>query len=328
MEEIALKVKTALDEARILVLSTQVVLATEWSAVFQARFDDLSEACRGLTVCALGVTLFALLLLIWPGAYHRIVLHGSDSPRFQRFIFRVMSSAHLPLAIGLGLVCYVSTNLIWGSGSGVAASVAISGAALALWYRPQIVELAFDLSKKEASMAPADRAPKDPSSKEDIKNKVEHVLTEARVVLPGAQALLGFQFAAMLTKTFDALPETSRIVHLLSLFALAFASILLITPASYHRVVEKGEFTERLHRIASGLMLAALIPLAFGFAGDVFVVVRMVTASLAIGVAGAGVILAVAFGLWFVLSLYCKHHPPKEESLDRRSVIADERRSV
>ena len=35
-----------------------------------------------------------------------------------------------------------------------------------------------------------------------LKDKVDDALTEARVVLPGAQALLGFQFAAMLAPGF------------------------------------------------------------------------------------------------------------------------------
>jgi hypothetical protein len=33
------------------------------------------------------------------------------------------------------------------------------------------------------------------SGKTDVHDKIRHALTEARVVLPGAQALLGFQLA-------------------------------------------------------------------------------------------------------------------------------------
>ncbi len=43
--------------------------------------------------------------------------------------------------------------------------------------------------------------------------KIEEMLTEARVVLPGAQALLGFQLAVALTHSFERLPFSSRLVH-------------------------------------------------------------------------------------------------------------------
>ena len=43
--------------------------------------------------------------------------------------------------------------------------------------------------------------------------KIEQMLTEARVILPGAQALLGFQLAVVLTQAFDRLPPSSKTLH-------------------------------------------------------------------------------------------------------------------
>ncbi|XIA63269.1 hypothetical protein ACFIOY_29350 [Bradyrhizobium sp. TZ2] len=37
--------------------------------------------------------------------------------------------------------------------------------------------------------------------------KIEQLLTEARGIMPGGQALLGFQFVATLTKAFETLPQ-------------------------------------------------------------------------------------------------------------------------
>ena len=39
-----------------------------------------------------------------------------------------------------------------------------------------------------------------------LSTKVEQLLTEARVIIPGAQALLGFQFTVTLTRSFEQLP--------------------------------------------------------------------------------------------------------------------------
>jgi len=53
---------------------------------------------------------------------------------------------------------------------------------------------------------------------------------------PGAQALLGFQFAVMLVDGFDQLPASSQYLHLVSLVAVALSTVLLIAPAAYHRL--------------------------------------------------------------------------------------------
>jgi len=57
------------------------------------------------------------------------------------------------------------------------------------------------------------------------------------MVIPGAQALLGFQFATFFQKPFDSLARSSQQVHLISLVLMAVSIILLMTIAAYHRPV-------------------------------------------------------------------------------------------
>ncbi len=140
--------------------------------------------------------------------------------------------------------------------------------------------------------------------KTKLQDKIKNLLTEARVVLPGAQALLGFQFATMLVEGFDKLPASSKYVHLASLGLIALTTILLITPAAYHRIVEQGENTEHFHRFGSRFVLAAAVPLALGICGDFFVVIRKVTESAAYGLIGASAALVFFYGLWFALPFY------------------------
>jgi hypothetical protein len=61
------------------------------------------------------------------------------------------------------------------------------------------------------------------------------MLTEARVILPGVQALLGFQFVVMLTKSFEQLSPAVRMAHLVGLVSLVLAIVLLIAPAVRYR---------------------------------------------------------------------------------------------
>jgi hypothetical protein len=139
--------------------------------------------------------------------------------------------------------------------------------------------------------------------KTELTDKIRHVLTEARVILPGAQALLGFQFATMLMNGFDELPGSSKGVHLIALALVVLSIVLLMAPAAYHRIVERGEETERFHRFASAMVLAATVPLALGLAGDLYVVVRKSLDSVPWAVAAALACLVCCYGLWFGFTL-------------------------
>jgi hypothetical protein len=79
--------------------------------------------------------------------------------------------------------------------------------------------------------------------------------------------------------------------------------VFLMAPAAFHRIVERGEDTERLHRFASAMVLAAMVPLALGIAGDFYIVLAKVLDSPGVAVGLAVVSLLVFFGLWFGLTL-------------------------
>jgi hypothetical protein len=130
------------------------------------------------------------------------------------------------------------------------------------------------------------------------------VLTESRVVLPGVQALLGFQFITVLTEAFDKLPDSSKYLHLLSLLLLALTTVLLIAPAAYHRIVEDGEDTEGFQRLAGRFVLAALVPLALAVSIDLFILTDKVTHSTPLAMALGGLMLLIFYGFWFGYTLY------------------------
>ncbi|HWW77013.1 MAG TPA: DUF6328 family protein, partial [Pyrinomonadaceae bacterium] len=156
--------------------------------------------------------------------------------------------------------------------------------------------------KRESEMEDEKGGREDKATK--LSDKIKHVLTECRVVLPGSQALLGFQFIVILSESFDKLPALSKYIHLACLGLNALTIVLLMTPAAYHRIVERGEESEHFHRFASKILVAALVPLALGLAGDVYVVVQKVTDSQLVSVVSALVTLAIFWELWFGLTLY------------------------
>ncbi|MFC6738844.1 DUF6328 family protein [Methylobacterium tardum] len=133
-----------------------------------------------------------------------------------------------------------------------------------------------------------------------LETKIEQMLTEARVVLPGAQALLGFQLVITFSEAFEKVPFASKLVHLIALGLLALTVIWLMAPAAFHRIVYAGEDTPEFHALGSRFLLAASVTLALGISADLGVAVAKVIASDAAGVASALVTLCLLTGLWHV----------------------------
>jgi hypothetical protein len=130
------------------------------------------------------------------------------------------------------------------------------------------------------------------------------MLTEARVILPGAQALIGFQLTVTLNRSFEQLPEHVKLVHVTALCCVGFAVILLMTPAALHRISFAGEDTAAFLRLGSAFVIAAPAFLAIGIAGDLFVASYKAVDSqvLALVVASASIVLLAIF--WFAIPLY------------------------
>jgi amino acid permease len=308
MAQLRNKVQNVLDESRLLVLGTEVLLGFQFRSLLEKGFESLPITSQFLKLCALGLMLLALALLISPSSYHRLVERGEDTEEIHRYASRVLCWALLPFALGLSIDLYVAAQKIIGWKTG--ATVGLLGIIVAIffWYALELYrrrERADEIAEEKQKELEVDREKdKERDPREKLSDKIKHVLTEARVVLPGAQALLGFQFVAVLMEGFDKLPNLSKYIHLAGLGLIALTIILLMTPAAYHRIVERGEETEHFHRFASKMIVAALIPLALGLCGEVYVVVQKVTGSQLVSVVAALITLAIFWELWFGLTLY------------------------
>jgi hypothetical protein len=140
-----------------------------------------------------------------------------------------------------------------------------------------------------------------------LKDSVQFTLDEARMILPGIQALFGFQLIAIFNDRFDRdLEVLQKGVHLLALLLVAVACALVMAPAAYHRQVEQGSVSRSMLAIASRFIGFGLVPLMLGVSLDVYVVSFLVTGSNAwAGVTGLGC-FAVFAGLWFAFPRWQK----------------------
>ena len=68
-----------------------------------------------------------------------------------------------------------------------------------------------------------------------IKQCVEFILEECRMVLPGIQALFGFQLIAVFNQSFSEISSLDKSIHLAAILCTVGAIACLMGPAAYHR---------------------------------------------------------------------------------------------
>ncbi len=289
------RVTASLSEVRSLILGAQILLGFQYRAAFEGRFAALPLAAQYLQIAAFVLLIATTALMIAPAPYHRITAGGQATVAMERYTNRIALLALAPFALALAADFAVALAGQLGLTGACALGAAIALATLLCWFGPA-------LKRRETANPPA-------KPKEDemvsTKDRITNLLTESRIVLPGVQALLGFQFASYLTQAFEKLSPIGKAVNTASLLLLVLAMVLLMMPAPYHQLVEGGEHSESFERVAERLVLAALVPLALGVAGDVFVVAQVV-----LGIAaGAAVAVGCAAGmmaLWFGLPLLAR----------------------
>jgi hypothetical protein len=261
------KVKTALDENRLLVLGAQVLFGFQFQGVFQDAFSELPSVARGMNSLALTLMALTIGLLIVPSMQHRIVEGGADTNRIHRVAGLFAGAALLPFGMSLGLDIFIVVDHLFGALAATIAGSLICALAAVLWF---IIGFVLRLRLKVSAMAEKEEPTPLPA-------RIEQMLTQARVILPGAQALLGFQLAVTFTRSFGELDIASRLVHMAALCFVVLAVLLLMTPAALHRIAFRGQDTETFLTLGSGFVLAAPIALALGLAGDMQVAITRAT---------------------------------------------------
>jgi hypothetical protein len=146
--------------------------------------------------------------------------------------------------------------------------------------------------------------PAGPGRREEIKldSAAAHLLEECRMVLPGIQALFGFQLIAVFNDGFgEKLTSGQQQLHFLALFLVALSAGLVMAPAAIHRQTQQRAVSERFIWLSSWLVLLSMFPLAVGLSLDVYLIGCIVFDTAAASIASAVTLFAVLMGLWLAL---------------------------
>jgi hypothetical protein len=137
-------------------------------------------------------------------------------------------------------------------------------------------------------------------STENLEQRAEAAIEEARMVLPGIQALFGFQLIAGFNQGFHDLPHAEQYLHFASLVLVALAIGIIMTPPAYHRMVEQGSVSLFFVQLLSWLIAAAMVPLMIALCLDMYVVGTVILAVRWASAAVAGSMFLLLAVLWFV----------------------------
>jgi len=185
----------------MLVLVVQVLIGFDYKAVFEAKFVELPVLLQYLKLFSLAAQLITLMLLLAIPSYHRIAEQGENSAHFCRVIKRLMAIALFPFAFSLARNCDPRLKAFGSIGS-VVLPTTVALFAYFFWHDfPMLMRTRNGHKTMEKKQAVT------------LSDKIKQTLTEARVVLPGTQALLGFQLNYFPLALVDQLPKSSQLLH-------------------------------------------------------------------------------------------------------------------
>ena len=117
------------------------------------------------------------------------------------------------------------------------------------------------------------------------------------MLLPGIQALFGFQLIAVFNSTFaEKLSSLEQQLHLLAIGLVGVAIALILTPAAYHRQMEHVSITRRFIDVSTRLMLWSMASLALSIGLDLYLVSPIILQDILVS-------LMITLGLWALFIL-------------------------
>ena len=284
------RLKLSLDELRMQTLGTQVLLGFQLQSLFQPGFVHAGMEEKVADGISLAAILIAFTMLIVPPSQHRIVAAWEATRSLLRTSDRCAEAALLAMAVGLSAIA-ISLSEHRGSTHSELIGLSVGAFALLTWFgigaamkRPARVQL----PERETV---------------DLHTKIDQMLTEARVILPGVQAMLGFQLIVLMTDAFERLPVLYRDLHLVGLTLTGVSMALLLAPAAIHRLAFDGEDDGRFHAIGSRLVTAALTPLATAMALEISVGTWKLTGDEPASIWAGACTLCMMLGAWYAVPL-------------------------
>ncbi|HZR56777.1 MAG TPA: DUF6328 family protein [Terriglobales bacterium] len=135
-----------------------------------------------------------------------------------------------------------------------------------------------------------------------IDQKTQNALDEGRTLILGEQILLGALYRAVFEPGYQQFPSILQYLVLAALVLNIFSIVLLVAPAPYHRIVEKGKDDKEFNAFVVQTMTIALLPFAASIGISIYVFFNKVagpTWSAVIGLSATVLSGLLWYGLGF-----------------------------
>jgi hypothetical protein len=140
--------------------------------------------------------------------------------------------------------------------------------------------------------------------KEPLSEVASHLLEECRMVLPGIQALFGFQLIAVFNAKFWEMTHSHRVIHLVVIGLVAIAIALVMTPAAYHRAALKNARQPTIHRSVLPAFVVQHVSSHGRHMPGFYLIVTLILNNAWWGIGLCLGLLTVFMGLWIGLPYY------------------------
>jgi Family of unknown function (DUF6328) len=154
----------------------------------------------------------------------------------------------------------------------------------------------------DAAAGDAGTTDPDETPEQRLQREHEQLFHELRAIIPGVEVLFAFMLTVAFTERFQQLTDVQRWVYYLTFLCAGVGLLLLLAPASYHRVQFRRGDKEAMMRIANIEALTALIVISLAVAGTVFLITDLMFSTVAAAVVATSMWLMICV-LWWVVPL-------------------------
>lgn len=142
---------------------------------------------------------------------------------------------------------------------------------------------------------------------EDDDGDFSDMLSEMRILLPGAQMLSAFLIILPFNTGFAHIDHTEKLLFLATFFLALTSLVLLSAPAVQHRLMRPLKDRARFKRVATKQIVAGSFALAIALVLGTDLVISEVFGST-VGMTMAGIMAALIAVAWWLMPMYLKRH--------------------
>jgi hypothetical protein len=143
---------------------------------------------------------------------------------------------------------------------------------------------------------------RDESQEERADRNLAELLQELRVAGLGVQVLFGFLLAIPFATGFRRIGTVQRDLYITTLLLAVLATVLLLGPVAYHRLVFRRRQKEDLVRAANIMAILGLVAVSLAICAAVALVLSYVAGGLP-AILITAIVGALFAGLWFAYPL-------------------------